>query len=296
MIGSAQAVVVPALLGTMLGLGLLLAASPLLWPAMRPTLSRAPARARHLHERLVLAGLATVAPSTVVTVSLLLGVTVGALALALTGVAALAGIAAIVSALLPLSIINWRARSRRRSNRALWPDVVDHLVSAVRAGLSLPDAICALAEVGPAASRLAFAAFEHDYASTASFTRSLDRLKHRLADPVADRILETLRMSREVGGSDLTTVLRNLSAYLRQESAIRAEVEARQSWVVNAARLGAVAPWVVLLLLASRPEAAAAYNSAGGVALILGGLAVTVVAYRIMLAIGRLPEESRWFE
>ncbi len=91
------------------------------------------------------------------------------------------------------------------------------------------------------------------------------------------------------------TVLRNLSAYLRQEAAIRSEVEARQSWVRNAAKLGVAAPWVVLLLLGTRPEAAVAYNSPVGATLIVAGLAVSVIAYRIMVGIGRLPEERRWF-
>jgi tight adherence protein B len=52
----------------------------------------------------------------------------------------------------------------------------------------------------------------------------------------------------------------------------------------------------VLLLLATRPEAAIAYNTAAGAVLIIGGLVVSVVAYRVMLAIGRLPEERRWFQ
>jgi tight adherence protein B len=292
----ASPLTLPLLLGFILGLGLLLTASPLLWPREARAQRPASALGRALRERLALAGMGAVNASTVLASSLVLGVLVGALTYALLSIAAISIAAATVAALLPLTVITWRARARRRSNRAMWPDVVDHLVSAVRAGLSLPDSLSALAQVGPAPSRAAFAQFERDYASTANFGRSVELLKHRLADPVADRILETLRMSREVGGSDLTTVLRNLSVYLRQESAIRAEVEARQSWVVNAARLGAVAPWIVLLLLASRPEAVMAYNSAGGVTLIAGGLLVTLVAYRIMLAIGRLPEERRWFE
>jgi tight adherence protein B len=82
---------------------------------------------------------------------------------------------------------------------------------------------------------------------------------------------------------------------LRQEAAIRSEVAARQSWVVNAARLGVAAPWLVLLLLATRPEAARAYNSPAGAALVIIGLVVSVVAYRVMVRIGRLPEEPRWF-
>jgi tight adherence protein B len=124
---------------------------------------------------------------------------------------------------------------------------------------------------------------------------ALDELKQTLADPVGDRVVETLRLAREVGGTELPAVLRSLAAALRADAAVRAEAEARQSWVVIAARLGVAAPWVVLLLIASRPEAAAAYNSPGGLLLVAGGLAVTVVAYRLMLALGRLPEERRWF-
>jgi tight adherence protein B len=165
----------------------------------------------------------------------------------------------------------------------------------VRSGVALPDSVSALAHAGPAPSRAAFAEFEALYRSTGNFGVSIDALKARLADPTADRILETLRMSREVGGTDLTRVLRSLSGYLREEAAIRNEVEARQSWVMNAARLGVAAPWIVLLLLSTRPEAVVAYNTPGGVALIVCGLCVSVVAYRVMLVIGRIPEERRWF-
>jgi tight adherence protein B len=177
----------------------------------------------------------------------------------------------------------------------LWPDVVDHLVSAVRSGLALPDSIVTLAHSGPIGTRSTFANFERDYRVSGNFAYSVDRLKAEFADPVADRILETLRMSREVGGSELTTVLRNLAGYLREEMAIRLEVESRQSWVMNSARLGAAAPWVILLLLSTRPEAAAAYNTVAGAALIGGGLVATVLAYRLMLMIGRIPDEQRWF-
>ena len=286
--------VLPALLGGALGVGLLLTASPFLWaPRQR---ERRRSRVHELMtEQLTLAGLASVTPATFIVVSLLLALAVGGVTLAFVPVLAIALAAAAAAGAVPFMMVSWRSRARRRQLRSLWPDVVDHLVSAVRSGLSLPDGIAALAEVGPPGTRAAFAAFQRDYQSTANFSRCLDELTLRLADPVADRILETLRMSREVGGTELTTVLRSLSTYLRQDSAIRSEVEARQSWVVNAARLGAAAPWVVLLLLATRPEAAAAYNTPSGAGLIVAGLVVTVLAYRVMIAIGRLPEEERWF-
>ena len=275
------------------GLGVLLTASPLLWPATaepRATRSLAPVRAR-----LVQAGLDRVTPLTFLVVSVLLGVVGGAVVFALVPVTALAVAAAVVALVVPSVVVTVRARARRRATRVVWPDVVDHLVSAVRSGLALPDSVVTLARAGPPVTRAAFAEFEAEYRATGNFSLCIGQLKDRLADPVADRILETLRMSREVGGSELTTVLRNLAAYLRQEAAIRSEVEARQSWVMNAARLGVAAPWIVLLLLASRPEAAAAYNTAAGAALVVVGLVVSVVAYRIMVAVGRIPDERRWF-
>ena len=279
-------------LGLLLGAGVLLAFAPVLWPAAGqpspPTASRSAAI-------LAQAGLARVSMATVLVVSVVAAALAIAVTFALVPVVPLALAAGAVGLALPWVVITLRAGRRRRVARLVWPDVVDQLVSAVRSGQSLPDSLGSLALTGPAATRDAFATFEADYRATGNFGECVTELKDRLADPTADRILETLRMSREVGGSELTTVLRNLASYLRQESALRSEVEARQSWVVNAARLGVAAPWIVLLLLATRPEAAAAYNSSAGVVLVIAGLAVTVVAYRIMIAVGRIPEERRWF-
>jgi tight adherence protein B len=179
--------------------------------------------------------------------------------------------------------------------RSAWPDLVDHLVAGVRSGQSLADAVASLSEVGPAQTRPAFRDFGRTVHATGTIGGALDDLKGRLADPVADRIVETLRMSRDVGGTELPAILRALAASLRQDAALRSEVEARQSWVLNAARLGVAAPWIVLLLLASRAEAAVAYNSPAGLVLLVAGFCITVVAYRVMIALGRLPEERRWF-
>jgi tight adherence protein B len=73
----------------------------------------------------------------------------------------------------------------------------------------------------------------------------------------------------------------------------RREIEARQSWTVVAARVAAAAPWLVLLLVASRPQGARAFDSATGIAVLLAGGVATVAGYRLMLRIGRLPEEPR---
>ncbi|MBT1003045.1 type II secretion system F family protein [Paenarthrobacter sp. DKR-5] len=193
----------------------------------------------------------------------------------------------------PLALVRWRARKRTAMLRELWPDVVDHLRSAIRAGLSLAEALAQVGEKGPAELRQFFADFAADYRAGGRFDFALDELKDRLADPVSDRIIEALRLTREVGGSDLGRLLGTLGDFLREDSRTRSELEARQSWTINAARLAVAAPWVVLLLLATRPEAVAAYNSAAGLLVLGGGLVVSVVCYRIMLRIGSLPREER---
>lgn len=279
-------------LGCLLGAGMLLLVSPLLWPRRAASAPRAVGR---LRERLAQAGLGHVPAPVFVAISAIVALAAGALTLATLGIVAMAVSAVAGGAILPWLLVGWRGQSRRRSQRTVWPDVVDHLVAAVRSGLALPDSVSSLARTGPVATRAAFEAFAREYDLTGNFSLSLDSLKATLADPVADRILETLRMAREVGGSDLTLVLRSLAAWLRQETAVRQEVEARQSWILNAARLGVAAPWVLLLLLGSRQEAAIAYNTPAGLLVILGGLVVSAIAYRLMIALGRLPEEQRWF-
>lgn len=282
------------LVGCALGLGMLLLASPFLWPAGRSAPRSRGVRAL-VRDRLTQAGLGAVSIPLFAAVSLVTGVVAAAIVFVVTPAVAFALIAGVSASAAPWLVIQTRAAKQRRARRSLWPDVVDHILSGVRAGLSLPDSLSALAHTGPAATRDDFARFEREWEATGSFARAIDGLKGRLADPSADRILETLRMAREVGGTELPSVLRSLGSYLRQDAAMRGEIEARQSWVRNAAKLGAIAPWVVLGLLATRAEAAAAYNSPAGIALIVAGGIAVFVAYRLMIALARLPEERRWF-
>ena len=170
---------------------------------------------------------------------------------------------------------------------------MDNLASAVRAGMSLPEALAGLGTRGPEPLRPAFRAFALDYQASGRFGDALDRLKALLADPVGDRVVEGLRIAREVGGGDLGRLLRNLSGYLRDDLRTRSELESRQAWTVNGARLAVAAPWIVLFLLCFQPEVIHRYSSPGGVAVLVGGALSCLVAYRLMVRLGRLPTERR---
>lgn len=279
--------------GAVLAAGVLLTASPWLWPATyRDEPQRTNGRlARLLQE----AGFAHAPAGRPAVVAGIAAAVCASAAWLVTALPAAALVAAAAGAAAPFTWLRSRARRLRRARRALWSDVCDLLVSAVRAGLSLPDAVSALATNGPAPLRPAFSAFAADMAASGHFDSSALRLKATLADPVADRIVETLRMARQVGGTELTSVLRALSASVRADATLRAEVEARQSWVRGAAVVGVVAPWIVLGLLALRPEGSAAYATPAGVVVVIGGAAISVLAYRLTIRLGRLPEPQRWF-
>ena len=159
--------------------------------------------------------------------------------------------------------------------------------------MSLPDALGQLGSRGPVALRGPFSRFADDYRTTGRFHESLDALKDRLADPTGDRIVESLRIAREVGGSDLGRLLRTLSAFLRDELRVRAELEARQGWVANAAKVAVAGPWALLALLSMRSVSVQAYQQPAGIAVLVVGAGVSVLAYRIMVRLGRLPDEAR---
>ncbi len=163
----------------------------------------------------------------------------------------------------------------------------------MRSGLSLPEALSQLGVRGPEQLRPAFRRFGQDYRAGGRFGESLDALKAQLADPVGDRVVEALRLAREVGGSDLGRLLRTLSQFLREDARTRAELQTRQGWTVNAARLALCPPWALLLLLSTRPGAVAAYGTATGAVVLAVGGAVSLVAYRLMLRIARLPAQRR---
>ncbi|HLS25877.1 MAG TPA: type II secretion system F family protein [Beutenbergiaceae bacterium] len=280
-----------AVTGLLLGVGLLCIWWSF-WPR-RPERPRTTQRNANTEDLLIQAGMAEVRPwafrATSIGVGLAVAVLVGALAASPT----IGGAFGVIAALGPHAYVRARARRRRNELRQLWPEVIDDLISGIRAGLSLPEALIALAERGPEPMRGPFRMFAEDYRATGRFIDALDLLKARLADPVADRLIEALRLTRQVGGTDLVRLLRTLSQFMRQDLRTRGELEARQSWTVNGARLAAAAPWVVLALLSSRPETAAAFNSALGAAVLALGGGASAAAYLVMVRIGRLPEEVR---
>ena len=198
-------------------------------------------------------------------------------------------------------VITWaylRNKGRREAVAMLqvWPEVTDHLISAIHSGLSLSEALVGLGTRGPELVRPYFLSFHQELLESGDFVRTTEKLKARLNSHGSDHILEAILLAKSLGGSELLQIFRTLGDFLRQDLALRKEIEIKHGWIKNSAHLSSAAPWLLLLLLSSQPGTAQAFAQPGGVAILLVGLLLTSVAYLWMGRLGQLPKPPRVFE
>ena len=178
---------------------------------------------------------------------------------------------------------------------AAWPEVIDHLMSGIQSGLSLTESLAGLSTRGPEILRPAFTQFKATLYGSGDLTQAIEELKALFAHHGSDQIFEALIISKALGGSELLQILRSLGDFLRQDLALRREIEVKHGWIKNSAHLSAAAPWILLLLLSTQPSTAAAYSTPTGAMILIAGLVMTGIAYIWMNRLGRLPQTPRVF-
>ena len=178
---------------------------------------------------------------------------------------------------------------------AAWPEVIDHLMSGIQSGLSLTESLAGLSTRGPEVLRPAFTQFKATLYGSGDLTVAIEELKALFAHHGSDQIFEALIISKALGGSELLQILRSLGDFLRQDLALRREIEVKHGWIKNSAHLSAAAPWILLLLLSTQPSTAAAYSTPTGAMILIAGLVMTAIAYIWMNRLGRLPQTPRVF-
>lgn len=178
---------------------------------------------------------------------------------------------------------------------AAWPEVIDHLMSGIQSGLSLTESLAGLSTRGPEVLRPAFMHFKSTLYGSGDLTQAIEELKDIFAHHGSDQIFEALIISKALGGSELLHILRSLGDFLRQDLALRREIEVKHGWIKNSAHLSAAAPWILLLLLSTQPSTAAAYSTPTGAMILVAGLVMTGIAYIWMNQLGRLPQTPRVF-
>lgn len=199
------------------------------------------------------------------------------------------------------AVITWiyLKNKKRKQDAAIslvWPEVIDHMISGIHSGLSLSEAMVGLSKRGPEILRPAFEEFHKELQQSGNFVEAVERLKVQFDSHSSDQILEAILLAKFLGGSELLQIFRTLGDFLRQDLSLRKEIEIKHGWIKNSAHLSSAAPWLLLLLLSSQPGTTEAFAQPAGIAILLLGIALTVVAYIWMGRLGRLPKSPRVFQ
>lgn len=214
---------------------------------------------------------------------------------AMTGLVVVSLVPALVVATLPKAYFTRKRSQRLTRVQEAWPDGLRDLLTSVRSGASLPNAIENLATFGPEALRETFQGFDV-YSRSLGVVPALELVKEDVADPTADRVIEVLILAYERGGPVVPEILEDL-----------AEATTRDLWTMEQIRTEAleqkinsrvvfVLPWIVLVAMTARSGAFREfYSSPAGLLVVAIGGAMSLLGVFIASRLGAQPTEYRVF-
>lgn len=192
-----------------------------------------------------------------------------------------------------IDLIRSRLAKLEQQQNLDWPKYLDAISSAVWSGTSLQQAILDCRNFAPKNAAWAIKELEKDINGGLDLDSALLNFKTRLAQPIADRLVELTRLANYAGGRGYLSALRAQSIQLRSENATWQEIQAKHSWIVSSARLAVFAPWLVLLLLTLRKETADVFSTAAGFSVLMLGLVATLLAFALVRHLAKLPQRIR---
>lgn len=216
-----------------------------------------------------------------------------AVAYALTGwpVVILGG--ALVGACLPGVLTQQRSLAKRIALTDALAEAAAGLRDAVRGGLGLSDGLAGLAVWGPPVLREDISILATD-AGRSGFGEAAARFAQRLGDPGADLLAATLAFNDRVGGRQVAEVLNAMAEELAAEARTVRELRARQASQRMSARVVALAPVALLLILRQvNPGYLHAYDTLAGQAVLGVAAALIATGYLLMLRLARGIEPPR---
>lgn len=217
------------------------------------------------------------------------------LAAAILGSKTLAVPFAFLGASIPIALRRRKQEKRKRELAHIWPELLDHMISGLRSGLSIAETLSSLAHRGPEASKSIFLELESNLRGGMDIGTAFLHLKVAFDDPIADQVCEVLDFARGTGNRDTALTLRTLGDFIRSDISVRGEINAKLGWVKNSAVVAAIAPWILLGILSAQPSTVVAFSTATGILILITGVALSAIAYLWMGKVGRVPEIPRIF-
>lgn len=197
----------------------------------------------------------------------------------------------------PVTIARQRRRARREAAHDAWPRLIEEVRMLTGSlGRSLPQALFEAGRTAPSEVRPAFDAAHREWLISTDFSRTVDSLRHQLADATADAVCETLLIAHELGGSDVDRRLADLADDRREDLRYRRDARARQAGVRFARRFVLIVPLGMALAGLSVGNGRAAYASGSGQVAVAVATAMVALCWVWAGRVMRLPEDDRVFD
>ena len=169
-----------------------------------------------------------------------------------------------------------------------WIAFIDDLSSGVRAGLTLSDALAQALKNSEEPLRSEFLEAIVEFNRSGQVSKVLLILQSQIKDAVGAATVKVLSVVMKTGANDLASSLRILADASRETINLVQELKAKQSWVLNGARVSVIAPWLVLLALWTQESVRVAYQNFTGQLILVLVATVGVVGYFAMKRIGKI--------
>jgi len=153
--------------------------------------------------------------------------------------------AGAVMALLPLGYVRYRKMKRTRRFESQFPDTLDMLTNALRAGMALPVAMQVVAEESPDPVGREFAILFEENRLGLDLRDALKKLAERVDSPELHLFVIAVTMQRETGGN-LVEILEGTAAVIRDRFRILGDVRS----MTGQARLSGIILGVLPLVVA----------------------------------------------
>ena len=206
----------------------------------------------------------------------------------ITKVFVITPVSIVVAILLPGILLNQRKIKIQDQKMRQWTLLIYDLTSGVRAGLTIGEALAQALQNCEEPLRLDFQEAILEMNRSGQVSKVISILKNQITDTVGVTTLKLLQVVMKTGANDLATSLSILSNSSRENHNLIQELKAKQSWVLNGARISVISPWLVLLALWTQESVRNAYQNLIGQLILILVAAVGLFGYLVMKRIGRI--------
>lgn len=194
----------------------------------------------------------------------------------------------VFSFLIPGILLRQKKSKIQDKKMQQWIVFIDDLSSSIRAGFTLSEGLLqALSNSDdPLKSDFHEAIFE--FQRSGEISKVMEILRKEIKDAVGVSALRILSVVLKTGANDLASSLTILSNSSRETLNLIQDLKAKQSWVINGARISIIAPWLILLVLWTQENVRLAYQNLTGQFILILVAIVGAVGYSAMKRIGKL--------